>query len=349
MLVVFHLKQFKESFKNEYELIRWIVYVFLGGSMNFMSIHLLGNYIITLFGQVQNQQQQLMYQSYVELSILLIIFYFIPVLISVALTILSPEKRIVPPFFMQIISLGALLFYVQYYIPDIQSRVLALYVMFIYAFLGGITQDRIVVRLVGQSVDRESMKQISLKVNTKLKNLESILMTSYFRNRLHLGTKIEEISDGLRLKNNERSDFKIIMDLVEGSIDGETIVNIIIFDKGRYYFKKSDDLTQFARSELNDLLDVLSQQKEPIQTNQLPETNADYLINKIIEDVSGISAHIKQTSALGWFKVSMFIAALFSVGVVYFVLKDTTNAVVVGVLIVLYLAFEMPSRFGKLR
>lgn len=211
------------------------------------------------------------------------------------------------------------------------------------------TQDRIVRRLIGLTVDRKNMEKFSLFVNTDLKTLETILKIPHFRNRLQLGMSFEDIHDGLRIKNDNRSDFNIVMDLIKTTEPNKTLVNVVLFDKGRYYFKKSDDLTQFARSELGNLKDILSQQQDPIQTNSAPETNADYLINDVIDSVSGISAHIKQTSTIGWFKVGMFIASLIAVGIIYFGLKDTTNTLVALILIILYLAFDLPSRFGKLR
>jgi len=181
-----------------------------------------------------------------------------------------------------------------------------------------------------------------------MKDLEAILVKDYYKNRLFLG-KIEEISDGIRIHSDKSSKFKITMDLVNTENHNETIVNMVIFDQGWYYFKKSEDLNQFARGEYVNLEDILKEQSVSMHVKPLPENTADYLVNSIVESVSGISAHVKQMSKIGWFKVGMFVIALVIVGIIYFTLKDTTNTVIALILIVLYLAFELPARFGKLR
>ncbi|EGG41081.1 Hypothetical protein Nlim_1887 [Candidatus Nitrosarchaeum limnium SFB1] len=341
----------KSRFGNYLESMRWVVFLFLGGALNTMAILTVANYLKTINVVSTSTNPEAQFQiviTVIQFILLPIFLFFIPIMLSIIFTKLGADKILVPSMFIQIISLGWFLFYLPTTGLDSDKLIMYGQMMVYYTFFGGIAQDQLSFKLVGIPARREDLEKFSLKVYAEREKIVRLLLSERYKNNIRLSEKIEKHNDNLILRSVKRGKMRITIELQESLDDESIIVNVVMFQKGYYYLKSSEELKGFAETYQNNIESILRSQKPEIKFKTNPIEFTESLEFLVLREFEGVLSQLEITWR-GWFKTIMFIASLIAVGVFYFFFKDGTNALITLVLICLYLAFELPHKLLKKR
>ena len=88
-----------KSIFQDYALIHWIVYTFLGGAINTLALQIFVDFYSFVNSEftINLGRTMKIQELFYYFSIPLVIMFFIPIILSLFLTKFHPEKRIVPP------------------------------------------------------------------------------------------------------------------------------------------------------------------------------------------------------------------------------------------------------------
>lgn len=342
------IKTLRSLYSNDHEPILWIILVFVAGAINSLFLHVPVFILVTQLYKMHTNQLQTppIYDlsTLYQIPILFAICFFMSLIISCVSTKVFPSKMIVPPFFIQLITMGYFLFWLSLY----YTNVLVLDTLFVWfsvlAFLviSGYFQDGMVIAIFGRSLKPEDMIQRSFITSDSLTSIENIIRKDIIRIRLNLDKKIELIPNGIMMRSNDTK-YQNVIELVTTS-DNKTMINIIYFEKGRYYFQNSDGLKEYMRDKIHYLQAVLFESEYKIKLESDSERNADSLVNTMIDENSGIPSKIGTISRTGKIKIFSFIGSVIGSAllITYGHLAEGVGSLA-GIL--LFLAFELPSKF----
>jgi len=377
-----HIRDTAEWLANPYELIRWILYVFIGGAISIVPFATLSDYYIRLsIGEILNHPPPLVsgntivsgqsfYYTPIEYASLFLAFtlvYSLMLITSLALTRVFPDRKVVPPFFMQMIVLVWFLSSIfsigQYYqlIPQsdyagnytlsVNQSILTWYLLGgVFLFVSGFTQDRVVTGVVGRTARYGNILRYSMKVMMEPKALRDLLLIEKFRRGLSVSRKTETDASGsiylwrrFGFTNVLQIELRPNKETRDGKEMTDTVMNVIGYERRAYYVQTSDSQIEGFNGDLYYIKSILDRHDPPISYSKEPDTNADKLVYQAIDELQGLSPHIERVSKLGWLKLGGFIAALFISGF-FFLSHDPTNGFILIGSAFLLLAFELPSR-----
>ena len=131
---------------------RWIVYVFLGGAINTLVVYAFSQSIaIPLYASLLD--------VLAITAIPIAILFGTPILVSIGLTRLHPERRVVSPLYIQLLTLAAYLYNV---LTNPRPEYFAgLVLLVMYAAFGGLAQNQIVASMIGLVAVRDSFLSYS--------------------------------------------------------------------------------------------------------------------------------------------------------------------------------------------
>lgn len=330
---------------RQYELIAWIISIFVGGSINSIALKIFVIYYWENYGHLHPTIIQLV--NYIpDLILPVSILFAIPILLSLALTkiVSESEKQIVPPLYLQIIAV-TLFFLFGYYFGEIAVN-LQMFLVFIgYIALVGETQDRIVKWSVGLSGHEDYLFAFSLKAKADLEAVKEIIMIEPIRNTLGLVDGFEKTNRGLIFRTRKSDRNQIVIELQEKKGEhSETFVNMVAFERRRYSIKSSEQLEEYAKSKIAYLKDVFSRSEYSIELKEVPDYSIRSLRNYIVdEEMAGISSRMTGISRLGWLKTSAFIFGMIIViGLLFY--QERPEALALLAMFLLYVATDLPSR-----
>lgn len=340
------LRQVRSQFSRNYGLLRWIVYVFLGGSFDALTLELFINYLLPVSPLLSNMPYPPSTEetSALVVTVLLAILVFVvPIFLSILLTKLKPEKQIVPPLYIQIVAYAWILgFLLTLPSPTIISVVAVGY----YIILGGIIQDAIVIAIVGSTARKKDMISFSLKIPANMEKVRDILLIDRFRKNLNLGKKAESDNGCLIIRSPRKGKYTTIARLERGSSENETILNEVFFEIKDYYITLSEDLQEYAESRYIYLKQILSRKEYNIKPSDLPLTHAESLENFVLNEMQGWSVYTERLSKMDWFKIGALLSAI-AFSAYLFIIDYFTSAIAALIVVLLYLAFELPSRLRR--
>jgi hypothetical protein len=207
---------------------------------------------------------------------------------------------------------------------------------------GGIVQDRIATTMLGRSARKKDMISFSLKIDANMEKVRDILLTDKFRKNLNLGKKIESDNGSLTIRSPKKGRYTTILRLEKGSTPDETILNEVFFQIKDYYITLPEDLEEYARSRFVYLREILKEDYN-FESRKLPVASANHLIDSVLGEMQGWSFYTEKLSKMDWFKIGAFVSALVFAAYL-FMLRDFVSAIATLILVLLYLAFELPSR-----
>lgn len=277
--------------------------------------------------------------SYITLP--LILLYITPIFLSLVLTRMNPEKRIVPPLYMQII---AVVWFLMLRFEKTEMTTLAL--LFAYIYLASTTQDKIVTCLYGISTHRDDVYGYSLRLNTAPKKIRDILMNERFRRTIGLQKDFEETDRGIILKTHKNDIYQIFIQ-IESDDENRALVNMVFFEKRKYNIKMTEDLIEFAQSKIAYIENVFSRDDYQLELQKESSlTHVQPLIDFVIDEMHGISPHVVGKPFASYFKLTAFIFALLIS--IYFIFKwESIEGWAILAMILLYLAFELPDKLRR--
>jgi len=334
------LTQYGPPFDHRFETLRWITYLFLGGALNAAVLEIFGDYLLHLHFPLVGADFWLL------IILPLGLVFLTPVILSLAFSRFQPEKQIVPPLYIQLVSAGWFLgfIYVRWSADWLPILALELF----YAWFGGTIQNVIAVWLLGLSTDRRNLIPYSLEISSLPEKVEQTLSTERFRDNLDLLNAGEERDDHrweyIGGRKNAASRYGILVEVREGSKPESSLVNLVFYERTSYYVSPvTDDLREYASAKLAYLKSLFQKLDGGITVSELEPTNADGLINRTLDNMQGVVPQFGRISKLGWFKVGSFIGALVIAVADAVVLKDLPSSLALFALILLYLAFELGS------
>lgn len=213
-------------------------------------------------------------------------------------------------------------------------------VLGIYAFVGGLFQDMIIVRLLGYSGEIGT-NNISLNTKTSLEKLKKIFSDHDNLKNLELTKKYKETNYGFRLSSNNNADYTTILDIKRINSDNkeECIINALVFDKRKYVVQENDATKKYLNRQQDILLGILK--RESIQTEDNKDlTGVKELTKEISNRLRGISIPLEQLTYFGWIRVMAFIVILVFVGWLFYDRGSTEGVIGIIVSFLLFIVFE---------
>ena len=229
-----------------------------------------------------------------------------------------------------------------------------IYILGFYTFFAGLTQDGIVVKVLGRGVLREDILASSMYVNAAIEDLTKLLARREIANRLDLNSKYEETKNGIVFYPSEYSGWNTRIELRRGPELGWTTIVVSRWKEGRYDVRRDVDVEEYNRSGIAYLKAVLTEPRpeEQRKSYEIHEGNPEdsvTLIDSIVEESGGLIVHSERISTIGWLQIIGFVFmaaasfALIAIGGEQATLAGIGALVSMGV----YLVFALPSRFGR--
>ena len=362
-------------FSYQYEIMR-LLFVFLGGTISIFILQYAVLEILNISTQINQDQasiflpqtqllknpqnstaqqkvtqlQQKINFEYGTIIFLLFLIYVIPIILSIVFTKISSERRIVPPSYMQIIIFGYALIYLSFHKEYANIAIGVAFALGYFCLFAGLTQNFFVRRLVGIKVGETEINKFSLKTNSKAEDIEIVLLKEKYRKELGLKNDIEETRRGIIIRSLPKKNPQVVIELERGDNDNETFVNVAIFEKGNYEFRRTPRLEEQSTIFMLYLKNVLSRIENGIEFMDISDLHADPLVAQIVEENKGITPYVEGINMMGIFKIIMFIGGVVSVGYL-FSIERSIEATSILFFLFMYLAFELRStifrRFRK--
>lgn len=289
------LAQIRDPRASSYSLLLWLVGVFFGGVINAMILRSFADFWLSVYDYYITSDLTLLQAPQIipAFIISVVVAFSIPILFSFLSTRTHPEKRIVPPLPMQIISLGLLLFFVyNQTVTDWQM----IYGIALYMIVVASLQDRIVVYALGRTVFTDDIIRHSLKVHTSISRVKDIILSTQFRKLNNLKPIKKPIGESIKLKTNSRRGFTLILELKEGKVNEETIVNLVVYHLQAYYvkpIKETDYVYAWAMNGIDILKGTLSRGLS-VKVEDDTIDNVDSLLNFVLDDMTGALSRFQE-------------------------------------------------------
>jgi hypothetical protein len=344
---------------QQYELVRWVVFVFLGGSINSLAVQLYGNYFSVAYEYasvplVYYTAQQLAF-GIVQFLLFTGLLFITPILLSLSLTRLMPTRQVVPPFYIQLITLGLLYGVTYSRFGASVITFLTLYVGTFYSIFAGLIQDGIVARLMGKGVLREDIIPFTIVAESDMTSLAKVLSRKECANWLDINPNYTETKGTILFLPDEYAGrhTSIKLSPIPNETD-KTKMDICIWREGRYDFQRDANLEEAARRGMAYLRDILTyprpdEDRNSIKFSEIEPHKATDFVEAIMDESGGVIVHTEQISVIGWIQLAIFagmVSASFGllvIGGTEFTLAGVGALVSIGV----YVVFSLPSRFGR--
>jgi len=290
----------------DYSLLQMAVYVFLGGAINAVVIK---NYVDLVLSISIPPQYQITLQDLPLLAVLGVVVFLVPLLISFLLSRMQPEKRIIPPLYMQGVSIGLLLFFVYNSMPN---DFLAIYTISFYAFVSGIAQDTIVIYALGKTAITDDIIKHSLKAHVNMAKMKEIITSKQFR-KLHKLRLIMKEGESIKLRSDRRRGFQFILEIKESKQPNETIINTLAYNMGSYGIKhisETDDNYDYAKGRIAVLKEYFTRHYS-IQIEDDEVSNTDSLMTHVLDEMTGTISRFQEMTTRK--RLSIVIAIIVSV------------------------------------
>jgi hypothetical protein len=340
------LNRFLPWFRHNFEVIHWIVFVFIGGTILAFLLEVFATYFLQLGTILGRPPTPSDWAIYVIAPVILI--FAAPIFISVALTVLQPEKQIVPPLYLQIVQFGWYLGFV--YVRNNPTFTGGVILDLYYALFGGLIQEVVAIKVLGVSANPRDLLPYTFYVNSEPRKVRDILSTATFRQRLKLRESVE-IEDGdeyCLFTPMRRADYPFVLELSKTQDPQRTAIHLAFFRRNRYYVAPvDDDLKEFAHSTLVLLKDILGRAPNGLTLSVGDPNEAASLVNWVVEQLDGLLPQFGRLSFMGWLKMASFITAVILTIATAVFLKSYDSAIGLAALISLYLAFELERNLRR--
>src|SRR2546425_4273071 len=271
---------------------------------------------------------------------------FDPLFLSIVLTRISPEKQIVPPLYIAIVSLGWFAGFMAIRYPSEIYPVLLFYGF--YAFIIGSVLNRVAVSLLGITVRTSDFLFYSFVVRAHKELVRDVLEREPIRNNLGLSTgMVDEDRPLIYFEGGGDVGYQMKIQVSQTPPSNHSTVSAIFCEKTDWYVKPtSEELREWAESEVVYLKSLFDRPEHhyPIDHDGWDRTlETDDLISTTMADMEGFIPRFREISRTGWVKVGAFVAALNVIAYTAFRLQDYPTSTGLFVALLLYLAFELRS------
>jgi hypothetical protein len=310
------LSQIKRAIAEEYDIISWILRIFLGGAFNIIFLNALWEFITAYFYISDGVLyiRNILFTSPIlsQFIELLILVFVTPFLASLFLTKRKPKLRIVPPCYITLVTMSWIIIILY---TTLKQEAIVIGLFGIVLMLVGYVEDKLVTSILGLTTERESIYFEHLLVFSTIDNVKARLSVPEIRDRLHLSDRIGgSVETGYIFHNRRGYDFvKRILLTKNKQFPDLTDVKIVYYEIGRYNLRVSPIFLEASRETSAYLKDVLSN-REPSFYVDIVQSFAnnlhDPLIDSIIDEMLGYYAKYKRLSYRDWTKIIAFLGVL---------------------------------------
>jgi len=316
---------------EDYNLAAWILAILLGGAYNIAAL-------------------QIFVDRYLSPAISLeshglaaaIVFIVVPIMLSVLLTKLQSEKRIVPPSYMQVVLV---VWFVVSGVGHIDvSYLLGNTILSLYAIAAGLFQDSAARFLLGRTGQRDDIILGSLRVNADAEEIKAVFLSEGIRENLGLSSKVQETSEGSILRTPSDSGYQTILQVTR-SRSGSSIISMAFLEMTRFSTKRSSRLDEYGKRQIAYLRDLFSREERSICVVDAPLANAQSLCSLVLREMQGM---IEELGISAGIKILVAAAFLVIPTVLYYDGKLKLQEWL-GLLlpICLFLISQLPTRLGR--
>jgi len=236
------LPQLKRTLAENYDIISWVIRILIGGAANIMLVNALIAYIPTtlvIIPATPTQQQTVITTAFPQIIAFLAIIAPSPIAISLALSKTRPKLRIVPPFYITLVS--AIWLYISWF----NTFDLATAFFTVYGGAGlaacGYVEDKLITSILGVAAERESIYYEQLTVFADINDVKNRLSIPEIKTSLSLRDRIDGDSEhGYTFKTRRNADFVNKITLTKSNVYPETtVMKIVYYEEGRYNLRVS--------------------------------------------------------------------------------------------------------------
>ena len=334
------LKTLRSRFGSNFELLRWVTYLFFGGALNAFFIQLYADFILRIpqiyGGPLPSNLVPIAF--YVPLALLL----FSPLILSIILSRAKPEKQPVPPLYITLISIGLFAGFILFRYPSDILTALVLYA--VLGFIQGRVLNAIARSLLGIAVKPNDFVWAWFTVNGDSIKLISLLETPKYRHTLGMDySDTDEETGEVTVECATWYDYRFQITPIPKS-EASTIT-AVFYDRADWYVMPKDDLLkESAETTMAYLLGVLKKNglgTSDISWNQTTET--DRLVSLTMKKMAGVIPRAYEISRWAWAKIIMLVGVLVYITWLGVFLQDYTTAAGLLVVVILYIVFELRS------
>lgn len=328
------LKTLRTRFGNNFELIRWVTYVFFGGALNAFFIQLYADFVLSGRGPIPPSLIP------VEFYLPFFLLIFAPLILSIVLSRAKPEKQPIPPLYITLISIGLFAGFILYRYPSDVFSVLVLYGLL--AYFQGVFMNRWARNLLGIAVTTEDFVWAWFTVNGLSVKLFSVLENIKYANTLGFIESDTQDTGEVTVECAARYNYRLQITPMGNELSS---VTAIFYDQADWYvYPKDDVLKENAESMVAYLKSVFQKNGfAPSEISWSQTADTDRLVQSTMRKMAGAIPRAFEISRWAWVKIVLLVGVLGYITWLGVVLQDFNTAAGLLVVVILYIVFELRS------
>lgn len=340
------IQRIKKTTAENHDIISWLLCIFLGGTINIGILNAAYSYYLQNLPSISDLYRIIITVSYILFAILL------PFILSLILTGIQPELRIVPPFYITAISWAWM--FVLWINPNNASTMITptiLIGMFYVAL--GIAEDKLTTAILGIAIERRNIYFEHLRVYATIDEVKDRLTIPEIRRSLYLSDRVEGNAEkGYTFKTKGGYVFiNRILIIKDKDFPELTSLKIAFYEKRSYSLKVSPSFIEESHKTLWYLKDVFIGHEPEIGLEViLPFTNStsDILIDNVVDDLRGYYVKSKQFSIRDRLTIASLVGIL-ALTIVLFLIEQPIYAGLSIAIEVLLAVLQLPDLIRKQR
>jgi hypothetical protein len=302
-------------------MISWIVRIFFGGAVSIIFLSVLSAFIVynvPILNGVYQTNVLFTPRLFPTFTLLLFMYLISPLVLSICLTKREPYLKLVPPFYIAIVSIVWIL------IAWLSSNISLLFIVIFFGFLVGYVgffEDVAATSLLGIATARDLIYFEHLRVYAEIEHVKARISNLAVMKTLNLSERIEgDAEQGYRFVSQR---IYTIKNLIVLSKDKDypdlTNVKVVYIERARYNLRLSPVFLE-KTNETSEYIHSLFLKREPVLHYEvmtgLTNTALDPLIDSVEDELHGYYARYKRLPA----RDSLKILGLLMLGVMTLVL-----------------------------
>jgi len=334
------LQALRTRFVNNFELVRWIVYVFIGGAVYAAVWQVYADFLFAI-PQIFGGPIPAGLQIPVILVLPSVLLFIAPLLLSIVLTRAKPEKQLVPPLY---INLVAFAWFMAFVLIRYTSDTLVAFGFFgVVGYFGGVIMNRVAIYLLGIAVNPDDFLSYSFTAQTDFRTVQAMMENKKYRENIGIiESDLDEEKSVLTLIG--RSAYHFVLEVVSNFPLTSVSVNAVFYDRADWYVRpKSDGLTESVESLVSYLKSIFQRGQIGIVDGGKETPGTQLLIQSVMDKMEGVIPRYKEVSRVGWLKIFAFLGAVIFIAVSALLLRDLATSIGSVIVLLLYVVFELRS------
>jgi hypothetical protein len=339
----------KRTVAENYDIVSWILCLFLGGTINVGILNATYNYSNYYFSKIPSANLHygaIALVGFIALSILM------PIIVSCFLTAIQPELRIVPPFFIALIS-SAWIFVLWITPSNVSTTVFpTLTVGVFYSSLGYI-EDPVVTYIFGRATERDYIYFQHIRAYATIEEVKDRIMTPEIRRSLTISESFEgDAEHGYLFKTRRPFPYKNDIFISRDKDYSElTSIKVTYYEVKKYNLQVSNSFLEESHKTSRYIEDIFTFHEPSIPIEIItPFTNqvTDKAIDRVLDDMRGYYSRSKRFSITDRLSISLLVAILFLTAILFFI-GEPAYAVLSIAIEVLIAVLELPDILRRQR